>query len=272
MSKDRGIESGLANLVLGPSATSTEPHRSHRIVSESAAPQSIQAHAVSGYNTPDPMAYADGRGAASLLSRSRSDPIPPSPNATKTLVAPNRAPASRRASNAQDRAFAISPADSRIAPGRREHSAIAPPALASSPRRGRSRDRNALGVDVDMTLVGFNHPPDRENAPSRSRHRREGREERRRSDESRERERQRHFQPTLAADPAPIMPSWNRRTTSVGRRGEGVAPTNMRRTGSGGNAGQRSPRGDGDEDVERRRDDLRRASNQLGAVFGIAAG
>jgi len=281
MSRDRGLEPGLANLILGPSVTSHEPlQRTGRIVSESAAspntrPQHIQANALSGYNTPDPMKYADGCGAASLLSRSRSDPIPPAPKVVRgsgDAPTPNRAPASRRASNAHDRPFALSPVDSiSIAPAKQDFGAIVPTSLAASPRRGRSRDRNALGRDVDMTHVGFNHPPDREQAPSRSRHRREVRDERRRSgDESRERGRKtvEHAQDLVADDPAPIMPSWHRRTTSADRRGGDVAPSNMRRTGSGG----AHKVAEADSEVERKRDALRHASQKLSNVFGIAAG
>ena len=270
LSRDRGVESGFSNLVLGPSATHGDHrHRASRIVSESAAKaNALHDNAISGYSTPDPLVYADGRGAASLLSRSRSDPIPPSPKALRATQAPSpvRAPASRRASNTLDRRSGFAPHDSTIAPGNK-HLNVITPTLAASPRRGRSRDRQDHPVE-DITGA-LNHPPDREHPPSRSRHRRDERHEGRLSG-SRDRDRSRARRPASPmaplADAHAIMPSWSRRASSTQpRQSEGVVSPAMRRGGSGG-VKPSAPEGD------RRQEEIRRATNELGAVWGIAAG
>ena len=260
MSKDRGVESGLSNLVLGPSVTYEPPQRTARIVSDPAAspgkPQLINnfIHAATGPNTPS----IDARG-ASYLSRSRSDPIPSSPETQRNVIAPspNRVSASRRASNtAYAQKSTFSPV---MRPVVDLSNNVAPASLSASPRRGRSRERANHPLEREISATGFNHPPDREHPPSRSRHRRE---ERRRSDESRERQRVPATALSPVVEPPQIMPSWNRRSPDDGI-GEGVAPTRRNGTGS-----PRSPVVDSDP----RQAALRRASNQLGAVFGVAAG
>ena len=272
-SRDRGFETGFSNLVLGPSITYGEPRqRTTRIVSGSAnspgRANALHDNAISGYNTPDPLAYADGRGAASLLSRSRSDPIPPSPKALRgsNPPVPVRAPASRRASNTLDRRPGMAPLDSTIAPGAQHLNVIAP-VFAASPRRGRSRDR--ADHPVEEIAGALNHPPDREHPPSRSRHRRDERAERRMSS-SRDRERSRARRPASPVQPIPeahaIMPSWSRRASSTQPRPmEGVVSPSMRRGGSGGVKPSA-------QEGDRRQEEIRRATNELGAVWGIAAG
>lgn len=250
LSKDRGIESGLANFVLGPSVTYPEPIRMRR---QPDSPKPLhKTFAATGHNTPDNLEFDSSR--SSLLSRSRSDPIPSS---LENRPANKRSPIAQRVSN--HRADALT-SEGAIAPPSLRNvtvSSIAP--SVASPRRGRSRERQPHPVDRDMSVGLLNHPPEREHPPSRSRHRREeGRLDRRRSDS---RERQRTAASPVVAEPPQIMPSWNRRPSPTAGPGEGVAPT-MRKTGSGRSA----------EVHDDRREDLRRASNQLGAVFGVAAG
>lgn len=244
MSKDRGIESGLANFVLGPSVN--EPVRTARIASDSSS-KPYHSLAATGHNTPDMLEFESGRG-ASYLSRSRSDPIP-SVLESKPI---KRSPVARRTNHYEHDVQLI---EGVIAPASLRDAGISSivPASVASPRRGRSRDRQARPMERDISVGILNHPPEREHPPSRSRHRREG--ERRRSDS-----RERHRAAPLV-DPSQITPSWNRRTSPDAGPGEGVAPA-MRRTGSG-----RSP-----EAHPERKEEHRRASHQLGAVFGVAAG
>jgi len=277
------MNADLAHLNLGPAVTTHHQEltgRSIRVVSESAIPSSYQRlqNAQPHSSQASPRNGVDIRGGSSL-SRSRSDPIPPSPKGRPGAIAPmtkgntsNIAP-SRRAS-VVDRA--VQPAFP--APGESFLSTAAPAGIAGlrvvSPSRGRSRERqvNAVPLDSNASSI-FNPAGEREQAPSRSRHRRE---ERRRSNEPRQADGDRVCEVAGEKDEEPtgISPTWSRHTSlssSHQAPGEGMAPN--------GRSGQRSSlseedRGHGvtDEARGRKEADLRKASNQLGQIFGIAAG
>lgn len=292
-SKERGnasnaLDSGFSHLALGPSVTSHEPQRIGRIVSDSAAsPTRTRGRdiASTGHNTPQ---FPPSNLSGSLLSRSRSDPIPPSPKGqSANVIAPiahkpsraDRGVDARRASHAafENGNFATLDAEASTS------------FSVGSPRRGRSREKQAHQLD-DTQPGLLNHPPDREHPPSRSRPRKTSR---RRSDEERERERERERQrerEVLNVEPPQIMPSWSRRASTQddihhhqASTGAGVVPLNRKFNGSGAVPGANgeariSPGStpanekDYDEADQRRKEEMKRASDELGAVYGLAAG
>lgn len=193
-SKDRGMETGFSNLSLGPSLLASAPGR---VVSAPA--KAASGHGTPRFNTnsnstysPTPLQTVSSVIGASQLSRSRSDPIPPSP--PNNMIAPF---------TRQD--------DSLISPIK-EHAER--PTL--SDRRGRSleRQRHQGGQHTGV----LNQVQEREQAPSRSRHRREERER-----DRRERERldvvaepnHARISPSFVENPhtSPISPSWSRQTS-----------------------------------------------------------
>ncbi|OCF44977.1 hypothetical protein I317_01259 [Kwoniella heveanensis CBS 569] len=321
-SKDRADlpESGFSRLSLGPSVVnpphaSEEPGpRSFRIVSDSAIPpfpgRPVQPSVPTPSRASIPLSIPQSpqvNPTASLLSRSRSDPIPSSPQvqrrakpipaapAPAPIIATNVITPSHRETFAVPMSPIVPAQASACRPSR--HTPNALEVSMASPRRGRSRERQEHHVP-QMTGNALGGPADREQAPSRSRNRRDSR---RRSD-SRERERerergrgragvvvgdrerehsgQRSPRSPLATtngtvDPPQILPSWSRRAseaTADMRKlvGDGVVTPVMRRTSSGD---KKSPVYERDEEErERKREELKRASKQLGQVFGVAAG
>ncbi|WVW80134.1 hypothetical protein I302_102109 [Kwoniella bestiolae CBS 10118] len=282
-SKDRAdlIDSGFSRLSLGPSLVTAQEEplpRSTRIVSESAIPPFISG--TPGRKTV-PLGIPSSPQVApstSLLSRSRSDPIPGSPQTQRKLIPQVPAPVitnvitpSHRESNGMPLSPIVPPA---TRPGRNRNLEV----NMDSPRRGRSRERQEH--HVGQMTSNFGGPADREQAPSRSRTRRrsdsrERERERGRGRDSRERERERdhsgHTSPIKQTQTPQILPSWSRRASeaTADRRkvlGE-VAPA-MRRTASNG---KKSPTYD-EEEKQRKKDEINRASKQLGQVFGVAAG
>lgn len=149
--------------------------------------------------------------------------------------------------------------------------------LAVSPRRGRSLERQPHPVSNDHAGV-LNQVGERELAPSRSRHRREQRDRERKEREGNTAQaepiappKQAPISPSFAENPqSQIMPSWSRRSSTsiekvseVLRRNRGSSGVNTPASGD-----RRSPR---EEDKEKA-EELRKASKQLGQVFGVAAG
>ncbi|KAL7419571.1 hypothetical protein Q5752_005483 [Cryptotrichosporon argae] len=299
-----GLDSAFARFSLGPSATATAPDAPHRIVSEPVH------RTVSGSPAFLPLDHAISGG--SLLSRSRSDPIPPSPKFTRPLVAPSPLHISSALPPTPEVASRTTP------PRARRTSPVNADADSplASPRRGRSRDRPTDRPNhlVEMTPGLLLHHEERELAPSRSRHRRDELErERERSREGRSRDRSRSRRRSTSRgrddrdcdanmgragrdreiqalgqarfEPPPITPSWSRPAPGAPI---GVVP--MRRGPSGGAAalppitsskppspteqaarGTRSPKSPSDrERDEDKAEQLRRASEQLGHVFGVA--
>ncbi|ORY24368.1 hypothetical protein BCR39DRAFT_323021 [Naematelia encephala] len=291
-SKDRGgLDSGFSALLLGPSLADDRV-RSHRIVSDPAHFGNGRTKAASGLATPaegyhTPSTTLSG----SLLARSRSDPMPSSPK-DRSVIAPmtSRVPATispRRLSNDEDgRNSAILPALKRSAATSPTDVEISP---LTSPRRGRSRERTRHR-DESLSRGRLLQTIEREQAPSRSRHRREEA-ARRRSDERLplplppiQMTSQMHLQTPLV-EPAQIMPSWSKRTSSTDvklAKGEGVvAPSARRSGGSGSGSGASSPRTAVDDakgkseaaitaERGRKAEELQRANAQLGQIFGIA--
>ncbi|WVF65769.1 hypothetical protein IAT40_000503 [Kwoniella sp. CBS 6097] len=321
-SKDRADlpDAGFSRLSLGPSVVNApqapeEPApRSFRIVSDSAIPpfpgRSVQPSVPTPNRATIPLSIPQSpqvNPTASLLSRSRSDPIPSSPQVQRRVkaipVAPAPAPIITTnvitPSHRETFAVPMSPIVPAQASASRptRHTANALEVSMASPRRGRSRERQEHHVP-QMTGNALGGPADREQAPSRSRNRRDSR---RRSDSrERERERGRGRASVVAEDrdrehsgqrsprsplattngtgnppPPQILPSWSRRAseaTADMRKlvGEGVVAPVMRRTSSGD---KKSPVHERDEEErERKREELKRASKQLGQVFGVAAG
>ena len=238
------VENGFSKLALGPSLNDHK-HLTSRMVSDSAlgAPSPPAFRAQSGHATPQHMSGMSG----SLLSRSRSDPIPPVLKSGRGQVAPMTAQKDsviRRASHANP-----------------ERPAVFDTSATLSPRRGRSRERQHHEADEISSPSLLNHPPEREHPPSRSRPRHT---ERRRSDEDRERlrqarEREREAERRDRSGLSPldtstpqILPSWSRRNVDPSP-GEGLVP---RRPGSGSPAkvSPGSPLGQGNvSDGERRK-------------------
>jgi hypothetical protein len=191
------LDSGFSRLNLGPSLVPHHPTPlaaiDKRIVSDSvlAHPQGISIEArraQSGHGTPAPLI---GSGSGSLLARSRSDPIPPSPSHRHSVIAPMTTrelsviSPTRRASAADGRQSGAYAATGMVMS--RTGSATHRPAhvhrepapatstgtgLALDMGRGRSRERQ-LHPRVDTSVGLLNHPPEREAAPSRSCHRRD---------------------------------------------------------------------------------------------------
>ncbi|WWC87860.1 uncharacterized protein L201_002757 [Kwoniella dendrophila CBS 6074] len=289
-SKDRAdlIDAGFSRLSLGPSVISA-PHaqeeptpRSVRIVSESSA--SGYPTRPNGLSTPGRTTLPLGipsspqvSATTTLLSRSRSDPIPGSPITQRKNIPAVPAPAplitnvitpSHKESNGMMPASPIVPAQSSATRPSRSRDALGV-ATIDSPRRGRSRERQEHHVGHITSNLGG--PADREQAPSRSRTRR-GESKRRSNSRERERgrerpsgrdsrEREQHSRqnsgsgsgqispgsavPTLNQHQQPqspqIIPSWSRRAseaTADRRKIIGETAPMMRRTASGG---KRSP-------------------------------
>lgn len=273
-SKDRAdlVDSGFSRLSLGPSVVAREEpiSRSLRIVSDSAippftlSPKGTAQIITATLNHSGPFHTEQSSPVApnNLLSRSRSDPIPPSPKVGKRTIAPV-------------------PVVSTIVPTRRQSSHepeyrtnILEISNIDSPRRGRSRERQEHHEDdSDCPPTILNHPPEREAAPSRSRTRRESR--RRSGERSRSRPRERFRELDMSRDreqggqrspvshEAPqILPSWSQQATIV----DHVVAPSMKRQSSGD---KKYARDKGDES---KREELRRAANQFSQVFGVKAG
>lgn len=273
-SKDRAevVDSGFSRLSLGPSVMVREEpiSRSLRIVSDSAippftlspkgTPQTITA--TLNHSGPFHTEQCSPVAPNNVLSRSRSDPIPPSPKIGKRTIAPV-------------------PVVSTIIPTRRQSSHeperrtnVLEISNMDSPRRGRSRERQEHhGDDGDCPPAILNHPPEREAAPSRSRTRRDSR--RRSGERSRSRQRERIRDLDMSRDREhdgqrsrvshegpQILPSWSRPDPIADRV---VAPSMK------GQSNDDKKKYARDED-ERKRQELRRATNQFGQVFGVAAG
>lgn len=194
-------------------------------------------------------------------------------NITTNVIAPSR--------RNSDRGAGISPVSPSASRPTRRSPVRLEVNVGDGGRRGRSRERQEHHIGHVPSNSALHHPADREQAPSRSRHRREERERDRDRERTRARDLDHVREREMVASPrspiaSQIMPSWSRRASASEARqglGEGVTP-NMRRTTSGEKQ-QRSPvyaRGDEDGEKERKAEDLRRASEQLGQVFGIAAG
>lgn len=273
-SKDRAdlVDSGFSRLSLGPSVVAREEpiSRSLRIVSDSAippftlSPKGTPQIITATLNHSGPFHTEQSSPVApnNLLSRSRSDPIPPSPKVGKRTIAPV-------------------PVVSTIVPTRRQSSHepeyrtnILEISNIDSPRRGRSRERQEHHEDDgDCPPTILNHPPEREAAPSRSRTRRESR--RRSGERSRSRPRERFRELDMSRDreqggqrspvshEAPqILPSWSQQAMIV----DHVVAPSMKRQSSGD---KKYARDKGDES---KREELRCAANQFSQVFGVKAG
>ena len=238
-----GIDNSLSHLSLASYQKTAQRNASDSSVNSPSAaiPASSRGHAKkqSGYGN---RLHASG----SLLSRSRSDPIPPSPTSHRAYLASmaDRDATTRRASQAApERPLGVF--DAPIAPSR---------GSTLSPRRGRSRERQHHVIDPsDKITSRLNHPPEREHPPpSRSQIRNENRrsnEEREAQCEvarlEREKERMQRFEqgvisPNAVVSPS-ILPSWSRCTTDEGQGqsieagGAGAPGSGMvsRRPGSG---------------------------------------
>lgn len=278
-SKERAaMGNALTPLNIGPSVTE-RPRQRH--VSGGAIPTS-PPRVISGQHTPlsDIQTISGVIGGSLLLSRSRSDPTPPSPQG-RTPIAPQvtQAPLiskispTRRASHNDHDLPPAGPIGS--IPASLSKGGLIPP---ESRRRGRSTERHRSHCNTSATGL-FNQPTEREAAPSRSRHRRE--EARKQTEEIAKVQAQVQAALVVEKDPsspvnaASITPSWSRRTsqTDVRSGGEGVAPANLRNPANG----QRSPRSPAEgvspspeiQDA-RKVAELKRANNQLGQLFGIA--
>lgn len=224
-SKDR-MESGLANLSLGPSLVA--PHPQHGRVTSNPINK-----ASSGHNTPARNAAlsadiehhtVSSTLGASLLSRSRSDPIPHSPKEHRmSLIAPMTRPNGSLISPIKDTVPAPSSGQGH-ARGREAN-------IASG--RGRSMERQPKHLELTQAGV-LNQSREREQAPSRSRHRRDERPERRIS----QAQNQENGMPSRPVFANAADANWSRRpsTTAVEQVGEGIAPPTRR-------SGETSPRG-----------------------------
>ena len=218
-SKDRA-ESGLAGLSLGPSLVAPQPQHG-RVTSNPISKAS------SGHNTPhrNDALSADiehhtisSTLGASLLSRSRSDPIPHSPKEHRmSLIAPMTRPDGSIISPLKDTVPAPSSGNAR---GREAH-------VASG--RGRSLERQPHHLQLSQAGV-LNQSRERDQAPSRSRHRRDERPERRQNVEA--------VMPSRPVYANAADANWSRRlsTTTTEQVGEGIAPPTRR-------SGDTSPRG-----------------------------
>jgi len=294
-------EPTIAQFNISPAVA--EPHagpttgRSIRVVSDSLIPPSNErfynALGKSGLDQPHATIrkQSDTVG-GSHLSRSRSDPIPPSPQGRPGGIAPMTAygisnNAHNRRASAVD-SFA-KPVLSKLPaggaptpmskPGETPSGEPQAPSIVS-PHRGRSRSRQGHAPLIESNASILNQPGEREAAPSRSRHRRD---ERRRSEERRRNERDRARDAVANAsnvEPTAIAPSWIGDPSALDSAqqapGGGVAPQ-TRRPGGGGQTSPKTVYRRGSEtDVEgergRKGADLNRATKQLGQVFGVAAG
>ena len=221
-SKER-IESGLANLSLGPSLVA--PHPQHGRVTSNPISKSS-----SGNNTPHRNAALSAdiehhtissTLGASLLSRSRSDPIPHSPKEHRmSLIAPMTRPDGSIISPIKDTVPAPSSGHARL--GREAN---------VSSGRGRSLERQPQHLALTQAGV-LNQSREREQAPSRSRHRRDERPERRIGQAQ-----EGAVLPTRPVYANAADANWSRRpSTTAEPVGEGIAPPTRR-------SGETSPRG-----------------------------
>lgn len=255
-SKERAPEADFTRLTLGPSVLHPSPRMmpvnlgdKPRVASDGIiGGRHAGRMSTSGYTTPQ-----EGVG-SSLLSRSRSDPIPPHLQYRDQAKLPDFRSQPHTA-HVHSQHYFVSPSPSRRAsaaaadmptrpqPGRaramtRTHSGDRPrarhvqpaPGAAEAQPRGRSRSRARLneremGIEPAHLLQ---HEPERECAPSRSRHRRdEGERDQRYANRTLDRVASAREEPTIAALDSPIVspitPSWSR-LADVGT-GEGeVAP------------------------------------------------
>jgi hypothetical protein len=223
-SKER-VELGLGGLSLGPSILHPTPHGAR------VASNPIAKHSQTGHNTPNRNAAMSADLEhhtisstlnASLLSRSRSDPIPPSLQAYQSsLIAPMTRPDGTLA--AKDSVPAPSSGHGLGRPGRGERVAMS--------SRGRSLERQPQKLELSQPGV-LNQSREREQAPSRSRHRHDQRPDR---------------HPAQEPSPLPNRPvfanaadaNWARRPSAERISGEGIVPATRRP----GQTGDRSPRG-----------------------------
>lgn len=214
-SKER-LEGGVAGLSLGPSLTAPAHHSSSgRVVSNP-----IKRTSQSGHGTPRRRVELDSDlehhtvsstlNAASLLARSHSDPTPPHllQDGRQSLIAPL---------TRQDPSSVLPMPDTVPGPSG-SHS--------RTDRRGRSLERPSHSR-LEMTDAGpLNQSREREQAPSRSRHRRDERPERRTPQVS-------------AAAPRPVYANgaeadWTRRASSGEVHGaEGIVPASRRQEDRG---------------------------------------
>lgn len=246
-SKDRNAEVALPNFALGPARGELCGSFNKRLVSDPLVKMSAtRSH--SGHGAPGiaDLELSTSFGAALSLTRSRSDPTPSSPMARKT--------------SADFLQHVVSANRSRSG------------TVAGSPGRGRSRERQRHPVEQPTHVL--NHSKEREEAPSRSRHRQELP---RRSIEP--------VQEYVA--PAPeyprITPSWSRPTRAPELDvGQGLAPSprlaaakrpplaSPTKPGSG----RMSPadvREQADEST-RKQDMLDRAQGEIGLTVGMFSG
>ncbi|WRT65689.1 uncharacterized protein IL334_002634 [Kwoniella shivajii] len=301
-SKERAeFDSGFSRLSLGPSEITPQPQeprsRSARIVSESALPPFTGKIQPNGFGTPTrtplPLGIPPSPqdiASTSLLSRSRSDPIPHSPKTQRRAIPPappvitNVITPSHREQHGMPSSPIVPAQSSTTRPGRRMN---ALDVVIDSPRRGRSRDRQDHHVGQMTSNLGG--PADREQAPSRSRHRRDSRkrsDSRERGRGSKERDQDRSGQRSPRSPiggnvvnqtqtiPA-IMPSWSRRASeaTADRRkamGDVISPIIMRRTTSGEKKSSGYERDQ--EERQRKKAELERATQQLGQIFTVAGG
>lgn len=275
-SKDRGMEQGFAHLSLGPSVLSggpSNPFAPSSSTSSTGTARVVSAPAktsLSGHSTPrhpptyspTPLHTVSSTIGSSQLSRSRSDPIPPSPPGN--VIAPST----------RQHANLISPARERVTqqPQRSSRSRDSAPAVETDAgdRRGRGRSLERQRRERGTQAGLLNQVQEREQAPSRSRHRREERERDRKASE-RERERTEVYHapisPSFVPNPksSPISPSWSRRSSPTLDRGDrhkriSSGDQAALGSGSGSGSGQRSPIGKDDGRVGRQVDRLRVAA------------
>lgn len=218
-SKER-IELGLGGLSLGPSVLHPAPQGAR------VASNPIAKHSHTGHNTPNRNAAMSAdiehhtissTLGASLLSRSRSDPIPPSlQEYQSSLIAPVTRPDGIKET-------VPAPSSGHVRPGKAERAAMG--------SRGRSLERQPRDLQLSQPGV-LNQSREREQAPSRSRHRLDERPARHPAQE-----------PTpfstrpVFANPGDAQRA--RRPSSEHIAGEGIVPATRRP----GQAGDRSPRG-----------------------------
>ncbi|TYJ59221.1 hypothetical protein B9479_000210 [Cryptococcus floricola] len=309
-SKDRAdlFDSGFSRLSLNPPGTAKEEpiSRSLRIVSDSAIPPftlspKVMPQAITPNTHVTPLNISEHPSPiapTTHLSRSRSDPIPPSPQYNRIPPAPvvsNIAPPRRQSVITTP---ANCPGREHCCSGLRQSTNALDVTDVELPSRGRSRERTSHEDSEDCCMVTqtqhgvLNHPPEREAAPSRSRNRRDSARRSGTRSRSRVRERSRprewtrelgmsrerpadgqispkhHHLSPRQSEPQ-ILPSWSR-PQGLGLE-NGVAP-GMRRTGSGQERRREGEREGRERGRGRSQEEERRARNQFGQVFGVAAG
>jgi hypothetical protein len=225
-SKER-MESGLANLSLGPSLVAPHPVHGTRVASNPVHKPSHSGHTTPNRNTVsadiEHHTVSSTLG-ASLLSRSRSDPMSSSPkhHGGISLIAPMTRPDGSAISPNKDTVPAPSSGHRQ---GRPEHGQI-------PSGRGRSLERHQPH-HLELSQAGvLNQSREREQAPSRSRHRRDERPERRSSKEP-------AGLPTRPVYANAADAGWSRRPSTTEQVGGGIAPPTRRP----GQSGDTSPQG-----------------------------